>query len=542
MQPSDERIYVSTLGDFLLTRADQHGDRPLLIFPEQRHTYTTFVTAAYQRAASLAAWGIGPGDAVGVFMANCLQYMEFVVGANLLGALAVPVNARYRASELKYVVEDADLKILVTSDLISEYADFGELLIKAFPEIVDHEAGSPLDLAGAPKLKHLVMLGERREGFLSEAQFHAKAVSVDKVDRARARVRVEDSAIMMYTSGTTANPKGCPLGHGLLVRNGVNMNRLRYFLNSGEVFWAPLPMFHMASVLPFLCCIDAGAAMSSMTHVEAGLAIDMLERDKVAVAFPSFPTVTNEIITHEKFAKADLSNLRRVNNVAPIEVLRRFQDAFPQAVQTGAYGLTEAGGVIAYNHPDEDLETRLHTCGKPFPGVDVRITDPDTLSEVPIGEQGEMWIKGYCVFNGYHKSPEKNAEAFHDGWFRTGDLCSVDEHGAVGYHGRIKDMLKVGGENVAALEIESFLAAHPAVQLAQVIGRADERLQEVPVAFIELKPGASSDTQELEAFCRGELASFKIPRTFYFVTEWPMSSTKVQKFKLQDQLAERSQT
>ncbi|MEQ8689656.1 MAG: fatty acid--CoA ligase family protein, partial [Pseudomonadales bacterium] len=330
----------------------------------------------------------------------------------------------------------------------------------------------------------------------------------------------------------------CPLGHGLLVRNGINMNRERYFLTPEDVFWAPLPMFHMAAVLPFLCCIDAGAAMSSMTHVEPGLAIDMLERDRVAVAFPAFPTVTNDIISHEKFASADLSNLRRVNNVAPVEVLRRFQDAFPQAVQTGAYGLTEAGGVIAYNHPDEDLETRLHTCGKPFPGVDVRITDPETLAEVPVGERGEIWIKGYCVFDGYHKSPEKNAEAFHDGWFRTGDLCSITPEGSICYHGRIKDMLKVGGENVAALEIESFLATHPAVQLAQVVGRQDARLQEVPVAFIELKPDMQADADELRAFCQGDLASFKIPRAFYFVDNWPMSSTKVQKFKLLEQLAE----
>lgn len=538
MSLADHRINVSTLGDFLLRTADQHAERPFLIFPDDRHTYATFVEAAYARAQSLAAWGVGAGDAVGILMPNCLAYMEFVMGCSLLGALAVPMNARYKSAELQYVVEDADLKLLVTSDLISEYADFGDLLLRAFPQVTEHTAGEPLSLAAAPKLRHLVMLGAPRQGFISEQAFTSRRVDRETVDQARVRVRVEQPAIMMYTSGTTANPKGCPLGHGLLVRNGINMNRERYFLQPEDVFWAPLPMFHMAAVLPFLCCIDAGAAMSSMTHVEPGQAIDMLERDRVAVAFPAFPTVTNDIISHEKFASADLSNLRRVNNVAPVEVLRRFQDAFPQAVQTGAYGLTEAGGVIAYNHPDEDLETRLHTCGKPFPGVDVRITDPETLAEVPVGERGEIWIKGYCVFDGYHKSPEKNAEAFHDGWFRTGDLCSVTPEGSICYHGRIKDMLKVGGENVAALEIESFLATHPAVQLAQVVGREDPRLQEVPVAFIELKPGMQADADELLAFCQGDLASFKIPRTFYFVDSWPMSSTKVQKFKLLEQLAE----
>jgi acyl-CoA synthetase (AMP-forming)/AMP-acid ligase II len=269
-----------------------------------------------------------------------------------------------------------------------------------------------------------------------------------------------------------------------------------------------------------------------MTRVEAGAALAMMARERATIAFPAFPTITNELINHPSFATTDLSRLRRINNVAPEEMLRRFQDAFPQAVQTGAYGLTEAGGVIAYNHPDESLDERIHTCGVPFPGIEVRITDPDSGEEVATGARGELWIRGYCVFNGYYKSPEKNAECFDGDWFRTGDLCSVTERGAVCFHGRLKDMLKVGGENVAALEIESFLAKHPAVALAQVVGRPDDRLQEVPVAFIELKPGAVADEQTLIAHCKGELAGFKVPRAVYFVDEWPMSSTKVQKFKL----------
>ena len=269
-----------------------------------------------------------------------------------------------------------------------------------------------------------------------------------------------------------------------------------------------------------------------MVHVEPGLALEMMEREKVTVAFPSFPTVTNDLINHADFASRDLSSLRRINNVAPIDMLRRFQEAFPQAVQTGAYGLTEAGGVIAFNHPDETLDERLTTCGVPFPGISVQIADPESLESVAVGQQGEMWIRGYCVFDGYYKSPEKNAEAFHDGWFRTGDLCSLTESGGICYHGRIKDMLKVGGENVAALEIESHLAKHPGVNIAQVIGREDERLLEVPVAFIERAPGSNVTAAELLTHCQGQLASFKVPREIYFVEEWPMSSTKIQKFKL----------
>ena len=150
------------------------------------------------------------------------------------------------------------------------------------------------------------------------------------------------------------------------------MNRSRYFLDESDRFWAPLPMFHMAAILPLICCMDAGAAFLSMLHLEPELSLKMMEKEKVTVAFPSFPTITMEMINHPYFSKADLSSLKRINNVAPPELLRNFQEAFPQAVQTGAYGLTEAGGVIAYNHPEDSLEKRLNTCGRPMPGLSAK--------------------------------------------------------------------------------------------------------------------------------------------------------------------------
>ena len=517
-------INVTTLGDLLIRGVEKWGANDVLIFPEGRLTYQELADAAYLRARSLLGLGVNQGDHVGLLMANCLDYMECLLGAQLIGAVVVPMNARYKPPELAYVVENADLDIVITHDLLSEYANFGDLLTQAFVQ------GRP------PRLQHLVMLGESREGFISADQFQEFSVGVseDQVDECRARVRLRDTAIMMYTSGTTANPKGCPLNHEMLVRNGMNMNQSRYFLTPSDRFWAPLPMFHMASILPFMCCMDAGAAMLSMTHVDAGPSLEMMEQESATIAFPSFPTVTTALIQHPDFATRDLSKLRRINNVAAPDQLRKFQEAFPQAVQTGAYGLTEAGGVVAYNHPDESLESRLTTCGKPMPGLQAKIVDPDTGVELASGMKGEILLKGYAVFDGYYKSPEKNAETFVDGWFKTGDLCVIDEHGSIEFHGRIKDMLKVGGENVAAIEIESLLSAHPAVAMAQVIGVPDDRLLEVACAYIELVPGADVSESELIEFCRDKIASYKVPRHIRFVTEWPMSATKVQKFALRD--------
>jgi fatty-acyl-CoA synthase len=532
------RIEVTTLGDLLLRAADRHGDRDAIIFPDARLTYGQLREAAYERARSLLALGVDRGDHVGILMPNCLDYVECLFAIQLIGAMAVPVNARYKARELAYVVENADLSAVLISDIISEYADFAELLQEAFPELSASADPRALELPGAPRLKTVAMLGTSRPGGIvprSELDALAAERTVDDVEARRVCARVRDQAIMMYTSGTTSDPKGCPLSNEVLVRNGINMNRERYFLDETDRFWAPLPMFHMASILPMICCMDAGAALQSMTHVEAGRALEMMERDGTTVAFPSFPTVTNELINHPDFPSRDLSRIRRINNVAPPDVLRKFQEAFPQAVQTGAYGLTEVGGVIAFNHPEESLEKRLTTCGRVFPGVEVKVVDPETGAELGPGERGEILVRGYAVFDGYYKAPEKNAEAFTDGWFRTGDLCALDADGSIAFHGRIKDMLKVGGENVAALEIESYLATHPAVKLAQVIGVPDERLLEVPAAFIELNPNTFATEEELIDYCKGKIASFKVPRHVRFVDEWPMSSTKVQKFRLLDQ-------
>lgn len=536
-------IEATTLGDLLLRSAQRHPQRDALVFPDVSQTYAELWQAAVRRARSLHALGIGHGDHLGILLPNGPEYIELLLGTVLCGAVAVPINARNKAAELAYVIENADLRGLVTSDTISEYADFGGLLETAFSELPDAEDPLALQLPGAPKLAFMVMLGAPRAGFVSEETFESAAdeVSEERIQVLRSRVRLDDPCIMMYTSGTTAHPKGCPMSHENLVRNGINMNRENYLLTEEDRFWTPLPMFHMSSILPMVCCFDAGAALLSMRRFEAGLALEMLERERASVAFPSFPTVTNDLITHPDFAGRDLSRIRRLNNVAPIDVLRGFQKAFPQAVQTGAYGLTEAGGVIAFNHPDEDLERRLTTCGQPFSGIEVRITDPENDERtLPAGERGELWIRGYSVFEGYYRAPEKNAEAFADGWFRTGDLCSVDAQGAIAFHGRIKDMLKVGGENVAAVEIESHLQTHPAIKFAQVIGVPDPRLQEVAAAYVELHEGARLSEQEVIDHCRGQMAGFKVPRHVRFVTTWPMSATKVQKHRLREAFAAES--
>jgi fatty-acyl-CoA synthase len=296
-------------------------------------------------------------------------------------------------------------------------------------------------------------------------------------------------------------------------------------------------MFHLSSILPLTAAILVGSRFATMVDFDVDVALEQIERERVTFHFGTFPTLNQELLGHPRFREADLSSIRYVNQAGPPDLQRALQAAFPQAIQISPYGCTELGGIIAMSEPSDEPETRAVASGTPFPGIEVRIVDPETREELPVGARGEIAGRGWSMFEGYHNAPERNAEAMDaDGWFYTGDMGALDETGRLTFLGRTKDMLKVGGENVAALEVESFLATHPAVRLAQVVGLPDDRLTEVPAAFVQLEPGADASAEELVAFCRGQIASFKIPRHVRFVDEWPMSATKIQKFKLREEL------
>lgn len=534
---SGQRIEVTTLGDHLLRAADRWPEHEAIVFPEIRHTYAAFVERAYARARSLIAMGVKRGDFVGVLMPNCMEYVELIFAVALVGGAVVPINARFKGQELAYVIENGDLTALFTTDIISEYADFAALLHLEFPDLEGSDPNA-LELARAPKLRNIVMMGTSSPaGFIARAEFDAleSRATDEDVETRRVFVRLRDPCIMMYTSGTTSEPKGCPLSHENLVRTGLAVNRENYCFDPQSTrFWDPLPLFHMSSILPMVALMDAGGTFMSMTHFEAGRALAMMEAERATHAFPAFPTLTLELINHRDFKKRDLSTLRCMNNVGPPDLMQQFEDAFPGAPQIAAYGLTEVTGVICFGHPDDSLEQRIHACGRPWEGIELRIVDPETGEELPAGTRGEICVRGYAVFNGYYKSPEKDAEVFKDGWFHTGDLCEIDDAGQVRFHGRLKDMLKVGGENVAALEIESFLLNMPEINMVQVVGVPDARLLEVAAAFVELHEGAQLTEQEVIDYCKGQIASFKVPRHVRFVSEWPMSSTKIQKFKLKE--------
>jgi fatty-acyl-CoA synthase len=512
--------------------ARQHGARDAIVMGQLRLTHADVLAEARRTAGRLAAQGVGRGTHVGLLMPNCIEYLLIFYGCALLGATAVHFNHRYRREDLAHVIPDSDVELLFVSARGQEFADFDAMLRGIFPELAAAAPGAPLALAGAPRLKRLVRL---HDAAATDPWPPAPALAPGAV--VHAALDPEDIALIMYTSGTTAHPKGCRLSHRALEWTGRALAR-RFQMSANDRFWDPLPFFHMSTMLPLAACRAAGACFIGLERFEAGAAAREIAAERATILYPSFPTLTNELFAHPDFDAAALRDqVRIVNNVGPPDLLRRYHERLPAAVHVTAYGLTEAGGVVAYSELDDTLEQRLYTCGRPFDGVDIRMVDPATGAVRGAGEEGEIQIRGACNFSGYHRDPDKTRATLVDGgWVRSGDRGALEPGGRILYRGRLKDMLKVGGENVAAVEIESHLCTHPAIKMAQVVGVPDERLDEVGAAFLELQPGASITRDEVVRHCLGRIASYKIPRYVYVVDEWPMSATKIQKFRLRERV------
>jgi fatty-acyl-CoA synthase len=522
---SADWVEVGPIGDLLVRAASRWPHKEAIVFPDERRSYGEMLAAVERCACSLLGLGVGAGDRVGILMPNCFDFLELQLACALVGVSVVPVNVRFRALELGYVLEDSGMVALATNDLIADHVDLAGLIAEAAAE-------------RPPSLRHLIMLGESSPaGFVDRAAFLAAGdgVPVAEVRRARSRVRLRDEAMLMYTSGTTTNPKGCVLTHEALVRTGAAAAE-RWELVHDERFWNPLPMFHMGGVFPLLAHMHIGATVVTLTHFEPGMALRQLEEERITFAYPTFPAITQALIHHPDFDSTDLSAVRLVNDTGPPETLRAVQERFAPAPVVTLFGMTEACGGVSWSAPGDPYEKRMTTGGLPLRGVDVQIVDPETDEELPAGARGEITYRSPGLFERYHNDPETTAESMRGGWFHSGDLGTVDADGRLTFVGRLKDMLKVGGENVAAVEIEAYLGTHPAVLIAQVVGIPDERYGEVPAAFVEVVPGHTMGEQELIEYCRGRIARFKIPRHVRFVTEWPMSASKVQKFRLREQL------
>jgi len=480
-----------------------HPDADAAVFPGERATYGELAERCRRAARRLVALGVEPGDRVGLLVPGCLEHLYLLLGAMWIGAVPVPLNSRFKTRELSFVLDHSQMRVLFTEPAATALVD----------------ECRPADC-------RVVLVGE--EGDLGSAE---------RVEELAARVRPEDPAILLYTSGTTANPKGAVHTHSSLVAEGRNIVE-RLGLRPGDRFWSPLPMFHSGGIVTMLGALAAPAAFVHVGTFDPAAALDQLEAERATHAFPAFETVWLSVLDQPRFPEADLSALRIVINVGIPERLRAMQARLPSATQISSFGSTESCGFMCMGLASDPLELRVTTSGTVMTGMEVRAVDPETGRDVAPGEVGEALYRGATRFKEYFRDPEATRAAIdEDGWFHSGDLIRLDAEGRLSFVGRLKDMLKVGGENVSPAEIEDVLAAHPAVQIVNVVAAPDARYGEVAAAFVELRPGAEAGERELIEFCLGRIATFKVPRYVRFVDAWPMSGTKVRKHELRERIA-----
>ena len=529
------------MGGLLRAAATKFPDREF-VFPNDRCSFRQLDARADAWAETITRAGVAEGDNVGLWIPASIDMIAAIFGCVRAGAVAVPVNDRFRVDELGYVIEHGDLTALFTVRS-NEFSDRPSELIQALPTLAS-QTSQLLELPEAPRLRRVIILGEAHAAPMwtstSELGLPAKGAAITEGTQQTFRDHSigDQVAYLMYTSGTSASPKACMISHAGVLSQADSMAIHRWKLDPECAFWCPVPLFHTAGLSAMAACLVGGANFVHAGQFEPGISLRMMEQEQVTHGNPCFETIWLRILDHPRFHETDLSRLRTVLNTGGEDLLRKLQARIPHVSQVANYGITEGSGHVAMTQIDDPLDVRVSTGGHPMPGMETRIVDPATRDVQPAGTEGEIQFRGVARFLGYYKDDETNARVLDaDGWFHSGDLGVMDTAGRLTFRGRLKDMLKVGGENVASLEVESYLLRHPAVNVAAVVAAPDSYYGEVPTAYVELAPGATVTEQELIDFCVDRIATYKVPRYVRFVESWPMSGTKIRKFKLREQIA-----
>ncbi len=528
-----------TIGTALADAAGRFGTREAFVFENGTPTFRQLYQTSAQIARAFLALGVRRGDRIAVWMAGYAEWAYLYYGLTRIGAIVVPVNTRYRPAEVEYVLGKSRSQFLVFKGDAAAPRKHLDVLRGICPELDGSEPGR-LHSQRLPHLRHVVAASDG--GFPGCQSFDdllqgGSATSEAALAEAEELVQGEDTALIQFTSGTTAAPRGAMLYHGAMLRSAYCHSPL-LGLSERDRFFSAQPFFHAGgSIAVMLAPIISGCTVVVQPYFEPGGALRLMEEHHCTATMGHQPHWI-EYLNHPDLKTRKLDLVKAYIFAAP-EVIRRVHREMGLDLAVSPYGLTEThlgGTSCRFSDP---LEKRLTTVGRPMPGVELGIRAAGETGFLGAGETGEICFRGWCVMKGYYDDPARTAEVLDpDGWLRTGDLGVVDTDGYLRLVGRIKDMIRVGGENVAALEVEAILLQHENIKQAAVVGAPDERLGEVCAAFVELKPGAQATEEELIQHCRNRMASFKTPRRIHFVEEWPMSGTgKIMKFVLKDRLA-----
>jgi fatty-acyl-CoA synthase len=506
--------------------AQRVGDREALVVAHQdrRLSYRELVDECETVARGLVARGVRKGDRVGIWSPNRYEWVVLQFATAAMGAILVNINPAYRTSELEYALNQSGVSFMILAARFRQ-ADYAAMLAEV--------------KVRCPELREALVLEDGWEALKRDGA----RTSIDQLREIEATLQFDDPINIQYTSGTTGFPKGATLTHHNILNNGFFIGETLKYTPEDRVC-IPVPFYHcFGMVLGNLACTTHGATMVIPGEAYDPVAVmETVERERCTSLY-GVPTMFIGELEHPRFKEFDFSSLRTgimAGSPCPVEVMKKVQTVMHIPEMTICYGMTETSPVSTQSDTDDPLEKRVSTVGRVHPHVEIKIVDPANGEVVPRGTAGELCSRGYIVMRGYWNNEEATRQAIDPArWMHTGDLATMDGDGYVNIVGRIKDMIIRGGENIYPREIEEFLYGHPDIADVQVIGVPSEKYGEEVMAWVKRREGATASGDELAAWCKGKIATYKIPRHWKFVDSFPMTiSGKVMKFKMREAAVE----
>ncbi|MDH3846272.1 MAG: AMP-binding protein [Gammaproteobacteria bacterium] len=541
----DTPLLGVTVGQLLDSAARRWPDNDALIVVDQgiRWNWRELRERARNFAAGLIALGLQPGDRVGMLAPNRAEWLVAQFGTACAGLVLVNINPAYRTPELEFALKKVGCRALI-SESSFKTSDYVAMLNELAPELAASEPGQ-LHSARMPDLRFVIRLGKQRSpGMFNFADVASKAGAEDfqALETIGRKLDFDAPINIQFTSGTTGAPKAATLTHHNIVNNASMSASIMKFTQRDRLCM-PVPMYHcFGMVLGTLLCTSSGAAIVlPAAGFEADACLRAIEEER-CTAVHGVPTMFIAMLDEPDFADRDTTSLRTgimAGAPCPIELMHRVIEEMHLGEITIGYGMTETGPLSTQTLPDDPIELRVGTVGRPLPNTEIKVVDEEGHI-VPRGEPGELCTRGYNVMRGYWGDPERTVKDIDAAnWIRTGDIATMDEDDYLRIVGRSKDMLIRGGENIYPREIEEFLYTNPKIEQAEVVGVPDPKFGEEVAAWIKLHEGQTASESEIREFCKGRLAHFKIPTYIRFVDEFPMTVTgKVQKYLIRESMAE----
>ncbi|MFA7388947.1 MAG: AMP-binding protein [Proteiniphilum sp.] len=533
-----------TLGDWLEYWAVTTPHKEYIVYSDRdlRFTWKQFNERVDHMARGLIAIGVTRGTNVGIWAQNVPDWLTFLYATAKIGAVAVTVNTSYRTEELRYLMNNSDMHTLCMTDGVpgSNYTD---IIYELLPELKTTQRGK-LKSEHFPALKNVVYIGqEKYRGMYNTAEVLLLGQNVpdDEFMRLRALSVCDDVVNMQYTSGTTGFPKGVMLTHHNIANNGY-LTGVHMQFTPEDKCCICVPLFHcFGVVLATMCCLTHGSTQVMVERFDPLVTLASVHKERCTVLH-GVPTMFISMLHHPIFPMFDMHSLRTgimAGALCPEELMRQVNEQMFMDL-TSVYGMTETSPGMTQSRVDDPFEVRLSTVGSDYEFTEVKVLDPGTGNECPVGVVGEMCCRGYNVMKGYYKNPEATAQVIDaNGYMHSGDLGVKDEKGNYRITGRIKDMIIRGGENISPKEVEDYLYRMPGVKDVQVVAVASNRYGEDVGAFIIQKEGHNLTTEDVRDYCKGHIAKYKIPRYVFVVDAFPMTgSGKIQKFRLREMALE----